>query len=393
MIILGNNDGCVIARNRLAKTIAKIPMGAPLHQIQHLIRKHQVVVCSANFPLYGDMSRRVMDVLSTFTHEAGLEYYSVDEAFIDISATPKAERVRYAEEMRATVRQHTGIVLSIGVGASKTIAKLASDQSKELPNGVLALQNEADLDQLLATLQVDDIWGIGAQRGNLCRSQKIITALDFKRANSVWVKKHLSVTGLRTQLELRGVSCLPLVAVRDAKKQICCTRAFGHPITDLSDIREALAVYVTRAGERLRAQHSLASSLTVFVSTNPFHEDQPQYSKSCTLTLPRATNITSEMIAAAHHAVTRIYRPGIAYHRAGITLSGLTDDTFIQPNLFTEIDERAERLQAIIEAINRKFGRDTIRSAATGIEQAWQMKQQQQSPHFTTNWRELPRVR
>ena len=334
-----------------------------------------------------------MDVLSTFTHEAGLEYYSVDEAFIDISATPKAERVRYAEEMRATVRQHTGIVLSIGVGASKTIAKLASDQSKELPNGVLALQNEADLDQLLATLQVDDIWGIGAQRGNLCRQHYINTALEYKRADSRWIKKHLSVTGLRTQLELRGVSCMPLESVREAKKQICCARAFGHPVTDLSAIREALAVYVTRAGERLRAQHSLATSLTVFVSTNPFREDQPQYTKSCTLSLPRATNITSEMIDAAHHALTRIYRPNVAYHRAGIALAGLTDDSFIQPNLFTEIDEREERLQAIIDAINRKFGRDTIRSAATGIEQVWQMKQHQQSPHFTTDWQGLPRVR
>ena len=393
VVVLGNNDGCVIARNKLAKTVAGIAMGAPLRTIQHLIKQHGVVVCSPNFALYGDMSRRVMDVLGTFTHADGIEYYSIDEAFVDVSAAPPAARARYAEHMRATVRQATGIVLSIGVGATKTIAKLGSDNAKETPNGVLDVQGEVELDALLRTLHVDDVWGIGAQRGNLCRQHGIKTAYDYKVADSVWVKRHLSIMGLRTQMELRGIPCMPMQTIKEPRKNICCSRAFGHPLTELADLKEGIALYATRACERLREQHSLVTAISVFITTNHFREDQQQYSKSVTITLPRATANTAEVIVAAQRGIERVFRPGMAFHKAGVTLLNLHDDTFVQPSMFDEVDESAERLQATIDAINRRFGRDTVKYGAISLEQPWRMKNQQQSSHFTTRWDGLARAR
>jgi len=265
LVVLGNNDGCIIARSNPAKALG-IPMGAPLHSVASLVAKHGVAVCSANFALYGDMSSRVMAVLGRFTPR--LDVYSIDEAFLDLAAVPPEDRRAYATLIRQTVHQWTGIWVSLGVGATKTLSKLANERAKKLPGGVLALCSEDETAALLRAMPVQEVWGIGPARGSFLRRHGIETAHDLACADAHWVKRHLYVPVARTQLELRGVSCLPLEAIRAPKKQVCCSRSFGRPIVALGELKEAVAQYASWACEKIRAQHSAAAVATVFLQTN-----------------------------------------------------------------------------------------------------------------------------
>lgn len=391
LVVLSNNDGCVIARSPTAKQLG-ITMGAPIHTLQQLIHRHAVVVCSANFPLYGDMSQRVMQVLGRYT--PCLDVYSIDEGFLDFAHVPLEERAAIAGEIRTTVGKWVGIPVTLGVASTKTLAKAAADRAKKLSSGVLVLRDEAEVDALLREMAVEDVWGIGARRGAFLRRHGLATAYAFKYADTAWVKRHLYVPVARTQMELRGVSCLPLEAAPQPKKEICSSRAFGREVRDIADLKEAVALYASRAAEKARAQGSAATVLTVFIMTNPFQEQQPQYSKSCTLTLPRATAYTPELVTAAHRALERMYKPGYVYHKAGVMLSGLVSNTLLQGQLFDLPDARHHEIMEIIDSINTRYGRDTIRLAATGKQQrqVWRSKQQQRSPRFTTQWSELARA-
>ena len=393
VIVLSNNDGCVIARSREAKALG-VPMGAAAHTLKALIKAQGVVVCSANFPLYGDLSQRVMDVLGRFT--PALDVYSIDEAFLDLTPVPPQERASYAGRIRAAVHQWTGIWVSVGVAPTKTLAKAANDTAKHQPTGALTLHTEAEIDVLLRTLAVEDVWGIGARRGATLRAHGITTAYALKQASHAWVKRHLYTPVARTQLELWGVACLPLEAARATKQQIMSSRSFGQPVQELGDLKEALAQYATRACEKLRAQRSLARVITVWLSTNQFREDEPHYSRSCTLTLPRATAYTPEIVRSAFAGLERLYRPGLRYHKTGIALADLVADTVIQPTLFTPPpDARQTEVARVMDAINARFGRDTIHLAATGVTQRaqrWRMRQAHRSPRYTTQWSELGQV-
>ena len=392
VLVLSNNDGCVIARSNEVKALG-IPMGAPIHEWQHVVAAHHIQVFSANFALYGDLSSRVMSCLGQFTHQ--MEVYSVDEAFLDFTAVSPEAYTTYSLEIKQTVMKWIGIPISLGVGATKTLAKIANKAAKRGNAGVLTLQTEEDVDTWLATLDVADVWGIGQRHAEFLHSHHIHTALQLKHAPDRWIKQHLHVTGLRTVLELRGISCLPLEEAPQPKKQIACTRSFGRVVQSLADLKEAVALYVTRAAEKLREQHSLVSLLSVFIQTNPFQVEKPQYARSCTIHLPAATNDTGELISSALRAVEKLYLPGFQYHRAGIFLQELVPDTYRQLRLFTppEAMQRPQTVVEVVDAINRKYGRETIRYAATGQQPGWKMRQEHRSPRYTTNLLELLRVK
>lgn len=392
VLVLSNNDGCVIARSNEVKALG-IPMGAPIHQWQQVVEQHHIQVFSANFALYGNLSARVMSTLGRFTDQ--LEVYSIDEAWLDFTAVAPASYTAYAQEIRQTVGNWIGIPISIGVAGTKTLAKVANKAAKKGNEGVLALQTEQEIDPWLATLPVEDVWGIGPRHAEFLHTHKIYTAFQLKHTPERWIKQHLHLPGLRTVLELRGISCLPLDEAPQPRKQIAVTRSFGHAVEALAELKEAMAFYVSRAAEKLREQHSLASVLCVFIQTNSFRPEQPQYHRSGVIHLPAPTNDTGELIGSALRGVERLYRPGFQYHKAGVFLQELVPDTYRQLRLFasTEGMVHTQTVVEVIDAINRKFGRETIRYAATGKTPGWKMKQAHKSPHYTTSLDELPLVR
>lgn len=388
VLVLSNNDGCVIARSNEVRALG-IPMGAPIHQWQPFVEQHHIQVFSANFALYGELSSRVMTILGQFTHR--LEVASIDEAWLDFTAVPPDAYLSYAAEIRQTVGKWTEIPLSLGVGVTKTLAKVANKVAKKTPAGVLALLDEREIDERLAKMEVEDVWGIGPRHAEFLHVHKIHTALALKHAPDRWIKQHLHVTGLRTVLELRGISCLPLDEAPQPKKQIAVTRSFGHVVESLTELKEAIAFYVTRAAEKLRHQHSLVSVLGAFIATNPFQPEQPQYARSCTIHLAAPTNDTSELLGAALGGVERLYRAGLQYHRAGVFLQDVVSDTYRQLRLFAppEALVRPQTVVEVVDAINHRFGRETIRYAATGKHSGWKMRQEHKSPSYTTRLEEL----
>lgn len=407
LIVLGNNDGNIIARSRAAKALG-IPMAAPLHQARAIIQRHNVIVRSANFALYSDLSQRVMRVLERYTPR--LDVYSIDEAFLDLSpvaSLPPAQRRAYIADVRATVRRWTGIPLSIGVASTKTLAKAAAEYAKKAPDasGVYAL-DAADgqaREALLRWLPAGDVWGIGPRRSRLLAGYGIHTAYDFAQADAHWVRRHLTVTGARTQLELCGVPCLALEDPPQRRKQFCVSRSFGRLVTDFAELREAVALFTAHVAEKCRAQRALATRLTVFATTNVFREDEPQHSASATVPLARATADTRELLQAASVALERVWRDGYRYHKAGVILGEFTGDAMRQGELFTDEQltpgaihrerERSEALMRTLDAINARFGRDMIRPLSAGTAQPWRMKQAWRSPRYTTRWNELAEVR
>ncbi len=387
VLVVGNNDGCVIARSNEVKAL-NIPMGAPLHTIRHLVKQHGIQVFSANFALYGDISQRVMQELAAYA--PAMQVYSIDEAFLDLAHVPHDEQERAAAHLRATVRRNTGVPISIGIAATKTLSKLANDRAKKLAGGILFLHDQDAVDDLLRRSDVEDIWGIAGRRATALRNLGIHTAYDLAQADIGIIKRKLSVVVARTALELRGVAALPLEAMREPRKEICVSRAFSHHVQEIAALREAVATYVTRAAEKLRTQHSVAGIVTVFLHTNPFAEDLPQYAAHCAVAVA-PTNTTRDLIAAALRGIDACYKSGYAYHKAGVVLTNLTADHLIQATLFApETDPRRQQLQVVIDDINTRWGRDTIRYAASGVKRPWAMKQGNRSARYTTRWDELP---
>jgi DNA polymerase V len=388
---LGNNDGNVIARSAEAKA-AGVPMGEALSLVRKLVSQHRIAVCSANFALYGDMSSRVMSVLGRFTPR--LDVYSIDEAFLDLAHIPAPDWVAHATDAREAVLRWTGIPVSIGVAATKTLAKLATESAKSKPGNVLALTTPREVQALLAATPIGDVWGIGPRRAAFLTGHGIETAYAFAyRAEPVWVKRHLTVVGARTQLELQGVSCLPLVTGHATKKQVCCSRSFGQSIAEQERLKQAIVQYASWAAEKVRSQATAATVVTVFLATNSFRTGEPQYHKSATVTLPSASSDTLELASAAVRALARIYRPGYQYHKAGVILTGMVPAEPRQLTLLDTPDPRRDDLMRVMDAINGRFGHDTIRLAGAGTTQPWRMRQRARSPRYTTRWSEIPRVR
>jgi DNA polymerase V len=392
VVVLSNNDGCAIARSNEAKALG-IQMGAPAFQLRDIVKKHKVHVFSSNYALYGDMSDRVMKVLGQFTPD--IEIYSIDEAFLDFSDFLHTDLNAYARHMRNTVRQWTGIPVSVGIAPTKTLAKLANRLAKKSvkANGVLVLREPAHIKAALQRTSVGDVWGIGRQHTRFLSRHGIHTAYDLSQASEGWVQKHMHITGLRTLLELNGKPCITLELQPPDKKGICSSRSFAVPVEELQHVKEAVAQHASRCGEKLRKQSSCANALTVFIHTSRFTEG-PQYCNSRTVVLPVATSSSLELIHYAHKAVDSIYEKGYKYKKAGVIVSGIVPDRQVQYHLLDPID-RAKHIQLMttLDKINGRWGRHTVKAAALGDGQRTRMNQEQLSPCYTTRWQDFLRIR
>lgn len=393
VVVLSNNDGCIISRSNEAKALG-IPMGAPLFEMQALIKKHDVKVLSSNYALYGDMSRRVMTTLMEFSPD--IEIYSIDEAFLSLNGFEHKNLTDYARSIRAMVKQRTGIPVSIGIGPTKTLAKVANKSAKKNPAllNVFDLVHYPDANEILEKMPVENVWGIGRSLSKMLNRHGVSNALQLKNLPDTWIRKNMTVVGHRLVWELRGISCLPLDMVVPPKKGIMCSRSFGKPVTKLEGLKEALSTYTTRAAEKLRFQNSLAGLIMVYVTTNPFN-DTPYYSNSVTFSLPFPSANTAVLIHHAHHILEKIFKNGYAYKKTGVFLSGIVPDDQVQRDLFAAEPDlvREKKLFRAVDAINFEFGSDTIQYASSGMIKPWRMKQAYRSPRFTTRWEEILTVK
>ena len=383
VVVLSNNDGCVVARSKEAKALG-IPMGAPAFQYKELFKAQKVHVFSSNFTLYGDMSQRVMHVLARFSPD--MEEYSIDEAFLWIEAQ---DLIAVAQEIKQTVLKWTGIPVSIGIGKTKTLSKVANDIAKK-GDGIFAFSDAAQIDSVLEKLPVKDVWGIGRQLSAALEEAGIKNTRAFKDAPDDWIKKRFSVVLLRTAYELRGIPCLSFHELPVTRKSITCSRSFGNPVTQLKDIEEALADYTANAAEKLREEELLPSFLTVFLMTSPFH--QQAYSNSWTVTLPEPTAFTPELTAHAKEALRRIFRAGLIYKKVGVIMGEFVPAANYQPDLFVSDEKKTQkknRAMQVVDDLNQRYGGSSIRFASEGIQQRWKMKRGNVTPRYTTSWDEL----
>lgn len=388
LVVLSNNDGCIIARSAEAKQLG-IKMGVPAFQIANLLEKNKVAVFSTNYALYGDMSQRVMSVLQQFTPT--LEVYSIDEAFLDLTGIAGLDPVAYGQQIVRTVMKWTGIPVSIGIASTKTLSKLANDLAKELPEtgGVLALMDEDTINGHMRSLSVNKVWGIGPRHARLLEEHGILTAYDLKCANEKWIRQHMGVMGERTVVELRGISCYPIDDHPQAKKGICSSRSFGKPVEDYDDLEEATTTFVASVALKLRRQQSVAQSLTVFVMTNRFARG-PHYVNGTTVELPVATNHTSELIHHARLILKKLYRKGYLYKKSGVIVNDIIPQKTLQCTLWDDRNrEKQEKITAAVDRINHRMGRGKIRYAVQGTGRKWKMRQEKLSPNYTTDWEEL----
>jgi len=389
VVVLSNNDGCIVSRSNEAKALG-IPMGVPFHEWQSFILRNKVQVRSSNYALYGDMSHRIMRVLSQNVPQ--VEVYSIDEAFLSLAAFSQNAIPEIARELREQVLRWTGIPVSIGIGPSKTLAKVSNKLAKmgAGTEGILNWREDIQRETLLGDLDIEAIWGVGRRIGKTLKSMGVHTALDLKRMDPDRIRRRFNVSLMRTVLELRGIPCYPLGEGLAPKQSIVCSRTFGGPVTAYAALREAVATYTTVAAEKLRNDHSLARTVHVFLMTNPFQQHQEQYANSAIRTLPVPTAYTPDLLRAALDGLAEVYRPGYQYKRTGVMLAEIVRDSPVQMDLFAADPSKFKRLMKTMDRINREWGRDTLHFAASGITRDWKMHQKHLSPRYTTHWDELP---
>lgn len=394
VVVLSNNDGCVIARSQEAKAIG-IPMAAPAFKYKTFFMQNNVEIFSSNYALYGDLSQRVTSALASIT--PNLEIYSIDESFLEFPPCMLHELPSIGEKIRNRILKWTGIPVSVGFGPTKTLAKISSKFAKKYPQtkGKFSLCARKDTDRLLDKIPVTDIWGIGRKHGKKLIARGVNTARDFKALPNLWIKKNMSVTGLHTALELRGTPCFELDNSPQPKKTISSSRSFGRPVSSLPDLEESVAAYVARAGEKLREQKSLARGVMVYLTTNR-HNNLPQYSNSATRMISIATDYTPELIRIGLQCIRSIYKEGFKYKKSGIVLLDLCKKYNRQGNLLElegkEDSARKEKLMDLLDSANTRFGKRTLSYASEGLEQTWQMNRKHKSPAYTTIWDELPNI-
>jgi len=397
VVVLSNNDGCIIARSEEAKALG-IQMGTPEFKCRDLLKKHDVSVFSSNYALYGDMSSRVMTTLAALTPE--IEVYSIDEAFLDMSSFSRFDLPDYASHMRRTVRLHTGIPVSVGIAPTKTLAKISNRLAKTNPHyqSVCVLKSHAEIQAALLHTKVEDIWGIGRQWSKLLQAKRIESAADFAAASAAWVRKHLHIVGARIQAELQGTSCLPMELVRPAKQSICTSRSFGRNVSSLAELQQAVATFAGKCAVKLRKEDSLASMLTVFIATSPFDELDKRYWGTLTAALPHPTQDSIAILKAAETILAGIFRDGKAYKKAGVIVSGIVPraSSSTTLSLFAEeapaVNARDAKLMQAMDAINQRYGRGTVRLAAENAE-SWKPHQERLSPRYSTRWSDIIEVR
>jgi DNA polymerase V len=393
--VLSNNDGCIIARSNEVKELG-IPMGAPIYQWQEVIEKNNVVVFSANFPLYGDMSHRVMATLAEFVPD--IEVYSIDEAFLDLTNLHVENVTEFCKELKATVEKWTGIPVSIGIGSSKTLAKAANKLAKKKFRdvGVFNFLDHTDPDKYLEMLEVEDLWGIGRKHAKFLFRHNINNARDLKYADQGFIRKWLSVMGQRVVLELNGTCCYELEKLPKPKKNIAFTRSFGHYQETYEQLEEAVSYFTRKIGEKLRKEEELASFLQIFLLTNLHNDKLPQYHNSVIVRLFKPSNNSITLIKAAIKGLKAIFKEGYKYKKAGVISLGLIPESHKQYDLF--IDPEFEKalqqtnLMDTLDRINRKVDADAVKFAIEGVRREWWMNQTRKSPRYTTSWKEIPLI-
>jgi DNA polymerase V len=393
VVVLSNNDGCIISRSDEAKALG-IPMGAPLHEQQGVIRKHGVQVFSSNYTLYGDMSARVMSILRD--EVPAIEVYSIDEAFLQLPANFTEEQAR---ALRAKVLRWTGIPVCIGIASAKLLAKAANryaKKNKAVTGGVFDITGREE--EILSRMETGDLWGVGRNLSLRLKSMGITTALELKQADPASIRKSMGVIGERMLRELNRIACLELEEMPPDRKGVMASRSFGSAVETLEELEEALANHVARAGEKIRRYGLIATRMEVFIKTNRFRKDDPQYSRGIAITLDRPTNGTAELMAAARELLHQIYRPGYRYKKTGIQLAHLVSEDEYQPGLFDQPKAGRIDVDKIVDEINRRMGapkNPVITRASQGTEhsgKSWRMKAERHSPNYTTNWNEIPLI-
>lgn len=388
IVVLSNNDGCVIARSNEAKAL-NIPMGAPAFEYEQLFIKNNVHVFSANFALYGDMSSRVMNILSEYT--PNIEIYSIDEAFLDFNGFEKFNLQAYCQQIQRKVLKCTGIPISIGIAPTKALAKVANKIAKKFPketNSVHIIDTDEKRIKALKWTKVEDVWGIGRQHAKRLNALNINTAYDFTLMSDEWVKKNMSIVGYRLQRDLQG---LPTIQMEDVqpKKNIATTRSFEKNYTEFHELKERVISFAVSCSEKLRKQNSCCNSLMVFIHTNGFRQDLPQYSRNIVVKLPYPTSSSIELSKFAVQALAKIYRSGFQYKKAGVIIMDFTPDEALQLNLYENRNPKHINLMQAVDKINSSLGQQKIKLAGQDLKRMWKMKQEKLSPRYTTNINEI----
>jgi len=393
VVVLSNNDGCVVARSSEAKALG-IPMGEPAYKLRRFAESGQVLLFSSNYTLYGDMSRRVMQTLSQFT--PSLEIYSIDEAFISLEGLCHYSLQEYGREIARTVHRATGIPVSVGIAPSKTLAKLAAHFAKKYPayRGVCVIDSEARRIKALGLTPVSEVWGIGRRYSRALESRNILTALQLAETDETILRKILTVQGTRIQAELRGIPCIALEEHPAGKQQICTSRSFGTLLSDYEPVSEAVAHFAASCAEKLRKQHSLAASVIVFLCTNRFRTQDAQYNAGTLVSLSIPSSASNEIVGAALKGLSKIYRTGFSFKKAGVILSDILPDTPAQGDLFDTVNrEKQKKLMQTVDDINAEYGRNTLRLGTQGFGHSWHMKNEHCSPAYTTRLSDIITVK
>lgn len=387
VVVLSNNDGCAIARSNEAKALG-IPMGAPAFEFEQLFRKHKVHVFSANFSLYGNMSNRIMHILSTYSPE--VEIYSIDEAFLKLKGFDYFNLQDYGCAIRKKVTQGTGIPISVGIAPTKALSKVANRIAKKYTQtgGVYLIDTEEKRVKALKWLAIEDVWGIGRKYAARLKEQGVNTAYDFTQLSDACVQKQFSIVGLRLKRDLSGIPTLDLEDIQ-AKKNIATTRSFEKNITKIEDLKERIATFAVTCSEKLRKQKSCCKMLVVFLRTNGFRKDLPQYSRSSLIKLPFPSNSSIELVEFACIALESIFIAGYSYKKAGVIIMDFIPESQIQLSLFENSNPKHEGLMKAIDKLNNRFGQQKIRLSIQDQKRVWKMKQEKLSPQYTTRIKDI----
>ena len=391
VVVLSNNDGCVIARSKEAKEM-NIGMGEPIFHYKSLVEKKELITFSSNFALYGDMSQRVQQIL--FTFDLPIEIYSIDEAFLSVEGFSNSQLEKLAFVIRQRIKKWCGIVVSIGISKTKTLAKVANKMAKKLSTGICLLGNEIEIKKALENTKIDDVWGIGYRYGKKLKKLGIFTAKKLIEQKDEFIKTKLTVTGLRTTFELRGKSCINWEDIPPPQRSILCSRSFPHKLTSFNELKEAISYFVSSGANKLRKQKMTAGYLSVFIATSPFDKKRPFYGNSSHINLSPPCSFTGDLIKNAHIALKEIYRAHLEYKKAGILLSNFSDENTLQQDLFSPSIscKKKKSLSSAVDKINRKQKKQSVFFAAEGINPKWKNTPAKKSYKYTTSWDELLKI-
>jgi len=388
VVVLSNNDGCVISRSTEAKKIG-IKMGEPYFKVKELAKKNNVQIFSSNYALYGDLSRRVMKVLRGFSDK--IEIYSIDEAFIDLTHIKNNQVEEYGKKIRERVLKWTGIPTSVGISNTKTLSKVANHIAKKEKVGVIYLKE--NIDNVLKNFDISNIWGVGKQLSKLYIKNGINNAYELKNISNTWVKKSTNVLGAKTVMELRGIPCIDLETEKTKRKSCCVSRSFGKKVVSLEKLRESITTHCLNAAEKIRMDKQTTRAVTVFIRTSPFDKNRKYYSNSITIELPVSTDNSLEIVKTSINGLKRIFKYGYYYQKAGIILSKLKDASEKELNLLTPIlENKSKTLMKAIDFTNARYGRNAISVAQAGINKDWKMRREHSSLIDTASFDFLPKI-